>query len=134
MANSLDLLVVMSVLGALTALTVSYGMFRHSSKSLVHVLVPGPSEHFAIRPGPINGEYFLDVIDARGKLVRTAGSLRPSSVTRAAVLPPDLAARLGAKDPFERFELTQDGRFVRSEKEEGYQVFPFTISPARKAS
>lgn len=124
----------MAMVGVLAGLATAYALFRKPKSSLVQILVPGPSEHFAIRVGAKQGEFFLDIFDIKGNLVRTAGSLRPLSVTRAAVLPPDLAARLGAKDPFERFELSQEGRFVRSHKEEGYHVFPFTVSPARKAS
>lgn len=88
-------------------------------------MVPGSGEHFMIRPGTKEGEFILDIMDVRGRLVRTAGVLRPDSVARAAVLPPELAARLGAKGAFDRFEFTREKSFVPTEKDEGYQVFPF---------
>jgi hypothetical protein len=124
----------MGLLGLFAGLAVAYGLFMRPQKSIVQLMVPGSGEHFAIRPGSKNGEFVLDIMDIRGKLVKTAGTLRPYSVARAAVLPPDLAARLGAKGNFERFELTAEGHFVRTEKEEGYQVFPFVLADSKKAS
>jgi hypothetical protein len=100
-------------------------------KALVQLMVPGSGEHFMIRAGSKSGDYILDIMDVRGNLVRTAGMLRPDSVARAAVLPPDLAARLGAKGAFDRFVFTHDGKFVRTDKEEGYQVFPFVLEKRR---
>ena len=72
-------------------------------------MVPSNGEHFTIRPATNAGEYILDIKDARGNLVRSAGMLRPQSVARAAVLPPSLAAQLGAEGSFDRFEFTAEG-------------------------
>ena len=90
-------------------------------------MVPASGEHFRVRPGHRDGEFLLDILDSRGTLLKTAGTLRPNSVARAAVLPPALAASLGAKDPFERFELNAEGKFESSDKDEGYQIFPFVL-------
>lgn len=122
------------LLGLFAGLATAYGLFMRPQKSFVQLMVPAAGEHFSIRPGSKAGEFILDIKDIRGKLIKTAGTLRPNSVTRASVLPPDLAARLGAKGNFERFELTLDGEFVATEKEEGYQVFPFDLSQSKKAS
>jgi hypothetical protein len=118
----------MSLLGLFAGLAVAYALFlRPMGHSIVQLMVPGSGEHFTIRPGARRGEYILDIMDVRGNLVRTAGALRPESVARAAVLPPDLAARLGAKGAFDRFEFTREGVFTPTKKEEGYQVFPFEV-------
>jgi hypothetical protein len=118
----------MSLLGLFAGLAVAYAVFlRPMGHAIVQLMVPGSGEHFTIRPGARRGEYILDIMDVRGNLVRTAGALRPESVARAAVLPPDLAARLGAKGAFDRFEFTREGVFAPTKKEEGYQVFPFEV-------
>ncbi len=119
-------LLFMALLGLFAGLATAYTLFMRPQKALVQLMVPGSGEHFTIRAGKKDGEFILDIMDVRGKLVRTAGTLRPESVARAAVLPPELAARLGAKGPFDRFEF-REGEFVRTEKEEGYQVFPFEL-------
>ncbi len=116
----------MALLGLFAGLAVAYVLFsRIPQKSFLQLMVPGSGEHFTIRPGSKEGEFILDIMDVRGRLVRTAGVLRPDSVARAAVLPPELAARLGAKGAFDRFEFTRERSFVPTQKEEGYQVFPF---------
>ncbi len=102
-----------------------YAYSRRTRSAPVNIMVPGNGEHFALRTGNKLGEFVLDIKDTRGRMVRSAGMLRPESVARAAVLPPTLAAELGAKNAFDRFEFTSQGHFVRTEKEEGYQVFPF---------
>ncbi len=109
-------------------------LLRRRSKLPVQVLVPGSGEHFTIRAGDNDGDFVLDVKDVRGQLIRSAGMLRPASVARAAVLPPALAAQLGAQSSFDRFEFTAERRFERTQKEEGYQVFPFVIENHKKAS
>jgi hypothetical protein len=126
-------LMFMGLLGLFAGLAVAYGLFMRPQKSFVQLMVPSTGEHFAVRPGSKPGEFILEIMDIRGKLVKTAGTLRPNSVARASVLPPDLAARLGAKGNFERFELNNNGEFVSTEKEEGYQVFPFVLNE-KKAS
>lgn len=116
----------MALLGLFAGLAVAYVLFsRAPQRSFLQLMVPGSGEHFMIRPGTKEGEFILDIMDVRGRLVRTAGVLRPDSVARAAVLPPELAARLGAKGAFDRFEFTREKSFVPTEKDEGYQVFPF---------
>lgn len=119
-------LLFMALLGLFAGLAAAYTLFMRPQKALVQLMVPGSGEHFTIRAGKKEGDFILDIMDVRGNLVRTAGTLRPESVARAAVLPPELAARLGAKGPFDRFEF-RDGEFVRTDKEEGYQVFPFEL-------
>lgn len=101
---------------------------RQPATTSVQVMVPATGEHFTIRTTDTEGEYVLDIKDVRGNLLRSAGTLRAHSVARAAVLPPSLAAELGAQGSFDRFELTEEGRFVRTEKDEGYQIFPFVLA------
>jgi hypothetical protein len=125
-ASNLALLFVV-LLGVFAGIAVAYLLFLRPNNAIVQLTVPGNGEHFTIRSGSQPGEFILDVMDVRGHLVRTAGTLRPHSVARAAVLPPDLAAQLGAKGSFDRFELTKEGGFIRTEKEEGYQIFPFVL-------
>jgi hypothetical protein len=120
-------LMAMGMFGSLAAL---YVVWKRPRKSIVQLMVPGSGEHFTIRPGDDVGQYILDIKDARGNLVRSAGMLRPQSVARAAVLPPTLAAQLGAQGSFDRFEFTEEGEFRRTSKEEGYQIFPFILSKA----
>lgn len=124
--SSLSLLFI-ALLGLFAGLAVAYLLFMRPEKSLIQLSVPGDGEHFTVRRGTKNGVFILDIMDVRGNLVRTAGTLRPHSVARAAVLPPELAAQLGAKGAFDRFELTALGVFIPTEKEEGYQVFPFVL-------
>ncbi len=105
-----------------------YVAWKRPRKSTIQLMVPSNGEHFTIRPATNAGEYILDIKDARGNLVRSAGMLRPQSVARAAVLPPSLAAQLGAEGSFDRFEFTAEGEFRPTEKEEGYQIFPFVLN------
>ncbi|MBY0370470.1 hypothetical protein K2X33_07275 [bacterium] len=120
-------------LGLLSATGMAYAIYRRPARPMVHLAVPGSGEHFSIREGSKPGDYILDIMDIRGNLVRSAGMLRPMSVARAAVLPPEIAARIGAKGSFDRFELNHDGEFVPTEKEEGYQVFPFVLENKKSA-
>ncbi len=119
-------LVLMGLLGLFAGLAAAYSLVHRTGRTVVSLMVPGAGEHFTVRPGAKPGEYILDIMDVRGILVRTAGTLRPDSVARAAVLPPELAAKLGAKGAFDRFEFNGQ-EFVRTDKEEGYQVFPFVL-------
>lgn len=120
-------------LGLLGGLAAAYAIYSRPSRPVVHLAVPGAGEHFAVREGDKPGDYILDIMDIRGNLVRSAGMLRPMSVARAAVLPPEIAARLGAKGSFDRFELTLEGEFIATDKEEGYQVFPFVLENKKSA-
>lgn len=117
----------MALLGTLAGLAVAYVLFLRPQRAVVSLMIPGNGEHFSIRMASRPGEYILDIMNVRGDLIRSAGMLRPNSVARAAVLPPELAARLGAKGGFDRFEFTAEGAFVKTDKEEGYQVFPFVL-------
>jgi hypothetical protein len=118
-------LLAMGVFGMSAALYVAW---KRPRKSTIQLMVPSNGEHFTIRASNNQGEYILDIKDARGNLVRSAGMLRPQSVARAAVLPPTLAAQLGAEGSFDRFEFTENGEFRPTEKEEGYQIFPFVLN------
>lgn len=130
-----DELLLLALIGLLAAgFAGSIYLLRRRGKTPMQVLVPGSGEHFTIRAGENEGDFVLDVKDVRGQFIRSAGMLRPESVARAAVLPPTLAAKLGAQSAFDRFEFTADRSFARTDKEEGYQVFPFVIENRKKAS
>ena len=116
-----------AIFGICCGAAVVWLLLPETKKTVVQVSVPGTGEHYSVRVESASKKYILDVFSSSGELVRTAGVLRPGSVARAAVLPPDLATNLGARSPFDRFELMSDGHFHRSDKEEGYQVFPFQI-------
>lgn len=122
--------------GAALTLLLGLGAFmlmrKRFSKQRMHILIPMPGEHFSIREGS-SGKFIIDIKDVKGNLIRTAGTLRPQSVTRAAILPPEMAVKLGAAGSFDRFELNDEGKFVPTDKEEGYQVFPF-VDDADKLS
>jgi hypothetical protein len=113
------------IAGLLAAACSIYYFIRRKQKVVVSVVLPSPGEQFSIREGATAGQFILDIKDIQGNLLRTAGIVRPRSVTRASVLPPGLAVKLGADGSFDRFELTEENGFVRTEKEEGYQIFPF---------
>jgi hypothetical protein len=117
--------ILLGILGLCCGAVVAYLLSPQNERPVVHVNVPGDGEHFVVRVGATTNEYILDVFNSAGTLVKTAGTLRPGSVARAAVLPPYLGASLGAKNAFDRFELDENGQFTSTEKAEGYQVFPF---------
>ncbi len=128
------LLYLLALLGGAVGAWLVYRYLPRPRKLAFQLLVPNDGEHFSVREGSAEGEYLLDIKDVRGNLLRTVGSLRSHSVVRAAVLPPELAAKLGASGSFDRFEYIKGQGFAPTEKEEGYQIFPFVNEADKKSA